>query len=220
MRKIKYKKDVKNRTGLMLFLLFTCFTLCLSVGYAALNSDLKISGEANFRVVKDIRITDVSLYETTNLGLESYTSKYSKDTITIGSDLKQVNSTISYKVKVQNSGTVVMWIDSIEETKNNDNIEYVLEGIGIKEFINPGEEKEFTLKIKYKDGITVLPGNTNIDTILKFNFIKPESTLAQADKSDQTNPFYNEAVLKFGGKLFEYELNGKIVIKNGVVFIT
>ena len=28
-----------------------------------------------------------------------------------------------------------MWIDSIEETKNNDNIEYVLEGIGIKEFI-------------------------------------------------------------------------------------
>ena len=76
--------------------------------------------------------------------------------------------TISYKVKVQNSGTVVMWIDSIEETKNNDNIEYVLEGIGIK---------EFTLKIKYKDGITVLPSSTNIDTILKFNFIKPESTL-------------------------------------------
>ena len=107
-KKIRYKKDVKNRTGLMLFLLFTCFTLCLSVGYAALNSDLKISGEANFRVVKDIRITDVSLYETTNLGLENYTSKYSKDIITIGSDLKQVNSTISYKVKVQNSGTVVM----------------------------------------------------------------------------------------------------------------
>ena len=167
-KKISIKKDIKNRTELMLFLLFACFTLCLSVGYAALNSDLKISGEANFRVVKDIRITDVSLYETTNLGLESYTSKYSKDTITIGSDLKQVNSTISYKVKVQNSGTVVMWIDSIEETKNNDNIEYVLEGIGIK---------EFTLKIKYKDGITVLPISTNIDTILKFNFIKPESTL-------------------------------------------
>ena len=190
-KKIKYKKDVKNRTGLMLFLLFTCFTLCLSVGYAALNSDLKISGEANFRVVKDIRITDVSLYETTNLGLENYTSKYSKDTITIGSDLKQVNSTISYKVKVQNSGTVSMWIDSIEETKNNDNIEYVLEGIGLKELINPGEEKEFTLKIKYKDSITILPSNTNIDTILKFNFIKPESTLAKGNNGASTSTFFN-----------------------------
>ena len=56
--------------------------------------------------------------------------------------------TISYKVKVQNSGTVVMWIDSIEETKNNDNIEYVLEGIGIKEFINTGEVKEFILGVR------------------------------------------------------------------------
>ena len=148
-KNIRYKKDVKNRTELMLFLLFTCFTLCLSVGYAALNSDLKISGEASFRVESDIRITDVSLYETTNLAVENYTSKYSKDTITIGTKLTQVSSTISYKVKVQNSGTVAMWIDSIEEeTKNNSNTEYVLEGIGLKELINSGEEKEFIVKIK------------------------------------------------------------------------
>ena len=178
LRKIKYKKDVKNKTGLMLFLLFTCFTLCLSVGYAALNSDLKISGEANFRVQADIRITDISLYETTNLAVENYTSKYSKDTVTIGSKLTQLNSNISYKVKVQNNGTVAMWIDSIEEeAKNNSNTEYVLEGIGLKELISPGEEKEFIIKIKYKDNVTVLPDNTNLDTILKFNFIKPESVL-------------------------------------------
>ena len=43
-RKIKVGKQYKNRTNLMLFLLFTCFTLCLSVGYAALNRELKISG--------------------------------------------------------------------------------------------------------------------------------------------------------------------------------
>ena len=184
LKKIDSKKNLKDKTELMLFLLFVCFTLCLSVGYAALNSDLKISGEANFRVESDIRITNVSLYETTNLGLENYTSKYSKYTVTIGADLKQVNSTISYKVKVQNSGTVSMWIDSIEETKNNDNIEYVLEGIGLKELINPGEEKEFTLKIKYKDSITTLPYNTNIDTILKFNFIKPESVLSHTSYSE------------------------------------
>ena len=196
MKKIRYKKDVKNRTGLMLFLLFTCFTLCLSVGYAALNSDLKISGEANFRVQADIRIEDVTLYETTNLGLENYTSKYSKNTITIGAELSQINSTVSYKVKVANNGTVSMWIDSIEETKNNDNIEYVLEGIGIKELINPGEEKEFVVKIKYKDGLTTLPSNTNIDTILKFNFIKPTSTLAVGNNGASTTTFYNGTLKK------------------------
>ena len=196
-KNIRYKKDVKNRTGLMLFLLFTCFTLCLSVGYAALNSDLKISGEASFRVESDIRITDVSLYETTNLAVENYTSKYSKDTVTIGTKLTQVNSTISYKVKVQNSGTVAMWIDSIEEdAKNNSNTEYVLEGIGLKELINSGEEKEFIIKIKYKNNITTLPDNTNLDTILKFNFIKPESTLAMGNKGVSTSTFFNGPLKK------------------------
>ena len=196
-KNIRYKKDVKNRTELMLFLLFTCFTLCLSVGYAALNSDLKISGEASFRVESDIRITDVSLYETTNLAVENYTSKYSKDTITIGTKLTQVNSTISYKVKVQNSGTVSMWIDSIEEdAKNNSNTEYVLEGIGLKELINSGEEKEFIVKIKYKNNITTLPDNTNLDTILKFNFVKPESILASGSDTASTSTFFNGTLKK------------------------
>ncbi len=191
MKKIKYKKDVKDRTNLILFLLFVSFTLSLSVGYAILNSELKISGEAAFRVQADIRIEDISLYETTNLAAENYTSKYSKDTITIGTKLTQVNSTISYKVKVQNSGTVAMWIDSIEEeVKNNSNTEYVLEGIGLKELINPGEEKEFIVKIKYKDNITTLPDNTNLDTILKFNFIKPESVLARGS-GYSTDTFFN-----------------------------
>ena len=196
-KNIRYKKDAKNKTGLMLFLLFTCFTLCLSVGYAALNSDLKISGEASFRVESDIRITDVLLYETTNLAVENYTSKYSKDTVTIGTNLTQLNSSISYKVKVQNSGTVAMWIDSIEEeAKNNSNTEYVLEGIGLKELINPGEEKEFIVKIKYKDNITTLPDNTNLDTILKFNFIKPESILASGSDTASTSTFFNGTLKK------------------------
>ena len=112
-RKIKIGKQYKNRTNLMLFLLFTCFTLCLSVGYAALNRELKISGEASFRVDADIRITSVSLYETENVGLENYNSNYSKNTIKLGVDLKQVNSTVSYKVVVVNKGNVAMWINSI-----------------------------------------------------------------------------------------------------------
>ena len=177
-RKIKVGKQYKNRTNLMLFLLFTCFTLCLSVGYAALNRELKISGEATFRVDADIRITSVSLYETENVGLENYNSNYSKNTIKLGVDLKQVNSTVSYKVVVVNKGNVAMWINSVsQEINNNDNMEYVINGIGIKELIEPATTKEFIVKIKYKNSITTLPSNTNLDTVLKFDFKKPMSIL-------------------------------------------
>ncbi len=196
-RKIKVGKQYKNRTNLMLFLLFTCFTLCLSVGYAALNRELKISGEATFRVDADIRITSVSLYETENVGLENYNSNYSKNTIKLGVDLKQVNSTVSYKVVVVNKGNVAMWIDSVsQEINNNDNMEYVINGIGIKELIEPATTKEFIVKIKYKNSITTLPSNTNLDTVLKFDFKKPESTLATGGGSATSTFFNNGPITK------------------------
>ncbi len=60
----------------------------------------------------------------------------------------------------------------------------------------------------------------DIDNFISI-FTKNDSQTIQIDEFLEyckTNPFYNEAALKFGEKLFEYELNGKIEIKNGVVF--
>ena len=188
---LKKGNSKKEKTSLMLFLLFCVLTLSLSVGYSALNEELNISGEAAFRVKEEIRITSVSLSETTNLGLENYSSKYGKDSITLGVSLPNIESSVTYKVEIVNSGSVTMWIDSItEEIKNNTNMEYVLDGIGVKQLINPGETKEFNLTIKYKDGIT-LPENKNLDTMLRFNFVKPTSTLARGNTGAATTTFFN-----------------------------
>ncbi len=190
-RKEKIKRNIKDRTNLILFLLFVCFTLSFTVGYAVLNSEINISGEATFRVEEDIRITNVNLFETTNLGLENYTNKYGKDSITLGVSLPNIESSVTYKVEITNSGTVSMWIDSInQEINNNTNMEYKLDGIGVKELINPGDKKEFNITIKYKDNIS-LPSNTNLDTMLRFNFIKPTSTLAQGTTGASTTTFFN-----------------------------
>ena len=189
----RIKRNIKDRTDLILFLLFCVFTLSFTVGYASLNEELNISGEATFRVKEEIRITNVSLSETTNLGLENYSSKYGKDSITLGVDLKQTDSTVTYDVQIVNSGTVSMWIDSInQELNSNANMEFVLEGLSVRELINPGDVKDFKLKIKYKDGIT-MPSNTTLDTMLRFNFVKPTSTLAQGKVNElATSTFFNE----------------------------
>lgn len=57
---------------IVLILLFT------SYGYAALNTELQLSGEAYVRVEADIRITDLSLTSISIGGYEPYHSKYSK----------------------------------------------------------------------------------------------------------------------------------------------
>ena len=168
--KLKNKElNVKKgtRTNKILFLLFCVITLSLTVGYSALNQELKISGEAVFRVKEDIRITNVELAETTQMGIENYESKYTKNSITLGVTLPNIESTISYDVEIINSGTVSMWIDSItQELNNNTNMEYILEGIGVRQLINPGEVKKFKLKIKYKEGIT-LPINSDLTFLSK-----------------------------------------------------
>lgn len=187
----RIKGNIKDRTDLILFLLFCVFTLSFSVGYAAINEELNISGEASFRVEEEIRITNVELYETVNMGIENYQSKYGKNSIILGVALPNINSTVTYKVELINSGTVPMWIDSItQELNNNSNMEYLSDGIGIKELINPGDIKEFSLTIKYKDDISI-PSNKTLDTMLRFNFIKPTSTLALGVKSDSTSKFFN-----------------------------
>ena len=204
LRRVNLKRTSKNKINMMLYLLVCIFILSLTVGYAAINQDLKISGEATFRVEEDIRITNVELSETTNMGIENYTSKYGKDSITLGVDLKEINSTVTYNVQIINSGTIAMWIDSItQEINNNTNMEYVLEGIGIKELINPGETKDFKLTIKYKEGIT-LPEDINLDTMLRFDFVKPVSILAQGSNGDATTTFYNGLITKESVESIEF----------------
>ena len=186
LRKVKDKKIKKNKFNEMMFMLVTIFVLSFSVGYAALNREIKISGEAKFRPQEDIRITDISLSEIVNNGLENYESDYSKNTIKLGVDLKELTSTITYKVEITNLGNVAMWIDSIEQPiTNHTTMEYIIEGIRLKELINPGDVKEFTVTIKYKDGVN-LPSNTKLDATIKFNFVKPRSILARGNSNAAT----------------------------------
>ena len=195
LKRIKGEKINKNNK--ILYVLFIMLTLLLTVGYTALNEELNITGEATFRKEEEIRITNVELNETTNEGLENYESKYSKNTISVGVDLKKLTSTVKYKVTVSNTGSVAMWIESItEDIKNNNNMEYQIEGIKEKELINPGSVIEFYVTIRYKNSVKVLPGNTMLDEMIKFNFTKPESVLAKGYYGGATSTFYNGTIAK------------------------
>jgi len=60
----------------------------------------------------------------------------------------------------------------------------------------------------------------NIDSFVEKYAVtlKKKSNIDDFLEYCQTNPTYDEAVLKYGSKVFEYELMGKIEIQNGLVF--
>ncbi len=107
--------------------------------------------------------------------------------------------------------------------------------------INSGSMRSIEYALKMKKKIYVLPhrigesnGTNNLlnkglataiynidEFILKFSKIQDENGLVDEFLVYcQTNPVYDEALTKYGAKVFEYELNGKINIENGIIKLT
>lgn len=77
------------------------------------------------------------------------------------------------------------------------------------------------------DGTNMLLQNNQAKAIYNLDeFINIFADDVSSNQNDpfleycQTNPIYDEAINKFEAKVFEYELEGKIVVKNGRVYCT
>ena len=184
MKTLKKVSSKKDKINVALFSLIVLITLFFSVGYSLLNKELKISGEATYRVIKDIRITNLSTdKEKINGAEELYNGRYSSNSISVGVQLPNNNSSITYEVEITNFGNINEWIKSISATMNNENMIYEISGVQAQEDIiySPNENsqnstKTFTITFSYKDSIKneteQLPTGeqTNLLAIINFEF--------------------------------------------------
>ena len=150
-RKIKKLFNVRN-----IPIFAALFVVLLSVGYSAFGTNLNISGiAAEVRIEADIRVTGISVDSYTNGGISTY-EDYNVSNISMGANLSNSNSTITYKVSVTNFGNAEMGIYAINNLPSN--LEYELSGYTLQDKIcvnnqcSLGITKEFYITIKYKDG--------------------------------------------------------------------
>ena len=212
MKAKRYKS--KNKNNFRIFLLF-CFSIIgLTVGYSALNEEIKITGEAFVRPVKDVRITDVRLSETANEGLNSY-NNFNVDSINVGASLPKTDSTVTYEVDISNIGDVSVIVKSITpDYGNNSNIEYVIEGIEVGKTIigtnanktdtDMGKPTTIKVTIKYKDGVTTIPTDPSTSLKLTFEFV-PVSILAKSLGSTDTSVFNNSNITRDNVKTITFK---------------
>ena len=117
------KKFFQNKIKLLISLTFLILFVFNTVAYSGLATKLAITSEAKFRPITDIRVTDIKLDSATNGAVESYSPKFNVDTTTTGFVLPNVNSTITYKVKVTNYGNVNQTIyNFIKNSINSSNV--------------------------------------------------------------------------------------------------
>ena len=182
---MKFRKRYKNNSKVNILLpLVFLFIVFLSVGYSSLNQKLNITSEAVFRVEESIRITDIKLVGSAFNGLENYNSSYSKDRIKTGITLNEANSSITYQVTITNTGNVPMNLSFLDNINyNNDGITYELNE-KLPYMINKGEEKKIELTYKWS---SYNEESKNLDSVIRFNFIKAESVLAKGSSSSFVN---------------------------------
>ena len=149
--------------------------LSVSIGYSSLTTSLNITGlVTKVRQKADIRITDLQMSEVSNEGQSKY-QEYNKENISVGVNLPNSNSQVTYKVEVTNIGNVEMGILSIEGLPEN--LEYELKDYQLKEKIcdisnvcKLGIKKEFYITIKYKENgynTSITEYNINLDFTFK-----------------------------------------------------
>jgi len=169
-----------NKT-LILFILISSFAT--TIGYSALSASLSVSGDLVYRTPADIRITGVKLSSVTNGGLEQYTPKYTKDTVSLGLKLPNLNSTVVYEVTVTNKSSKAKLISEItDQIPGNDNIGYFC-NYSLNTTILGNSTAKILFTYKYNSGITTLPSNTIKENTIKLTF-KDAQVLYQRIKTD------------------------------------
>ncbi len=148
------------------------FVILLSIGYSAFGTNLNITGiTAEVRIEADIRVTGIAVESYTNDAVSTY-EDYNVSNISMGANLPNSNSSITYKISVTNFGNAEMGILAINNLPSN--LEYELSGYTLQDKIcvsnqcSLGIVKEFYITIKYADNgydssNTVYPLSLDID---------------------------------------------------------
>ncbi len=167
-------KTINNKHIYIIALLFT--TMILGIGYAQTSDiNLSLSGEATATPAEEVTIIDIT-YLSSNLAdpndstiHDSYLTLMNSS-IVLGNDL---SSTITYKITVKNlSGIMALYNNAVYSTElgyDNQDIEFLINGITTGDTLNTQEEKEFTITFKYKDNLSTITNNT-LNSYINFVF--------------------------------------------------
>ena len=184
MRKI-IKKIPKSFYALFSILIVI---MSMTIVCASLSTRMLINGNADVRIDTNIRITNVEMINPTSGAYETVNLKYSKDTADLYSTLPNLDSTISFKVTIENKSNKVFVLSSIDETLSNDKITS-----NISEYdgtiIDKNSTKEITITYSYVDGTAELPADTTQTAQLQFNLEEPDASMIEyaSEYTDKTN---------------------------------
>ncbi len=160
-------KEVKNINFL---LAISCMIsiMFMTIGYAAYNSELSISGDAAVVTKGDIEITDISINAVTEGSYEVYNNEHTKNTVSFYVNLVDKNSYAIFDVEITNKHDTNCYTikDVLTNIYSNNNVSYeIIDATSLS--IDPGDVVVVQIKFYYNNNIT---SDTIINSEFEFIF--------------------------------------------------
>ena len=153
---------IKSSRNILIGIVLLTSIILTTLIYSAFSTKLQIGGDLIVRSDNEIRVTNISIKESTGGAYETYNNKYTKDTTSMFVTLPS-NSSVTYEVEITNKDSYGYIVDEIETLSNtNSNIDIdielkendLIDNNSIKTYIysftnNNDTEQTSTLVLKY-----------------------------------------------------------------------
>ncbi len=173
----------------------------MGVGYAAFQSQLKISGTSNIASNFLVKITDIQSTVQSGQASDAMTPTHDDTTATFKTNLVSPGDSMKYDITVENQGNIDAVLESIEvNTGNNPAITFQTSGIENGDELNASQSDILTVIVSYDSNVTSQPENTSSTITVTLNYKQKEEN---GGTPDDTPVDITDSVVTSGNGLYE-----------------
>ena len=188
-----------NKTQRNYIIIGLCAILVImGVGYAAFQSQLKISGTSNITSNFLVKITDIEVSSQSGGAADkSDVTTHTDTTATFGTTLQSPGDTITYDITIENQGSIDAVLKTVTKTDtNNSAIIFETSGVVEGEELPHGETATMQVKVTYNPSVTSQPANLESTLNVTLDYEQTDSTVVP---SDTTPPVINNINITSSG---------------------
>ena len=188
----------------------------MGVGYAAFQSQLKISGTSNIASNFLVKITGIEVSSKSEGAADKpEVTTYNDTTATFGTTLQSPGDSITYDITIENQGSIDAVLKTISKTDtNNSAIIFETSGVNEGDPLNVGEIATMQVKVTYNPSVESQPTDLNSTLKVDLTYEQSEGIVTPPTPSGKTPNDLKALAVTSGDGLYadEYEA-GRYVYK-------
>ena len=177
----------------------------MGVGYAAFQSQLKISGTSNIESNFLVKITDIQVSNIVEGAQDKEeVTTHTDTTATFGTTLQSPGDSITYDITIENQGTIDAVLKTITKTDtSNSAILFETSGVNEGDPLNVGEIATMKVTVTYNPEVTNQPDNLDSNLNIELDYEQAGGSVGPGPGGDQTIGGQEVEIVSSGDGLYE-----------------